>query len=384
MKLNEVGEKYVQSSIIIPQGLQIVMDDLGWFCGLDDRKNGAPSRTGMPRYHVAEDYAAVNELGHRLNMKINCAFVIGEWDFDNRLRKIPHLSKYGDGWDNAAHLDTDELRRCIGVINASEYIDIAIHGLLHGYYMQGTDNHDTSDYYYHMSGKLVMVPEGEIRARLDEFLGLLRDCGIKKEINTFVPPSFAYRTNELSGIIADYGIKFNSTIFECADSAEKLDRVIIEDGIITVDRINNLIEWDEATSDPGSLPETRGIFGCHWPNLLHEDPQRHSEVIEKWVAYFEKCADAFGVVLSRDMKFFATQALFEKYAKISENGGEIKIDISQVPRLEACDKSFVISSKMGIADIRGGKVELLQKRKGFLNYLITPGNDDAIIAFARK
>ena len=47
---------------IIPNALQIVIDDLGWFNGKDDRKNGGPSRTAMPRNHVAEDYLTVNEL----------------------------------------------------------------------------------------------------------------------------------------------------------------------------------------------------------------------------------------------------------------------------------------------------------------------------------
>ena len=107
--------------IVIPRPLQIVIDDLGWFCPTDDRAAGGPSRTGMSRYHVAADYEAINYLGERLGMKINCAFVVGEWDPDNRLRSVKHLSKYGDGWDNAAHLDREEMRRCAEVINTSPW-----------------------------------------------------------------------------------------------------------------------------------------------------------------------------------------------------------------------------------------------------------------------
>lgn len=82
--------------MLIPSCLYITMDDLGWFCGTDDRPAGGSSRSGMPRRHCAEDYAAVNELGRRLNMKINCAFVLGEWDPDNRLKRIPYLSYLRD------------------------------------------------------------------------------------------------------------------------------------------------------------------------------------------------------------------------------------------------------------------------------------------------
>ena len=78
--------------IIIPSSLQRTMDDVGWFNGEDDRKNGGSARTAMTRRHCAEDYAAINELGKRLGMRINCAFVIAEWDPDDRLKKIKNLS----------------------------------------------------------------------------------------------------------------------------------------------------------------------------------------------------------------------------------------------------------------------------------------------------
>ena len=55
---------------LIPRPLQIVVDDVGWFNGKDDREDGGPSRTGMPRRHVAEDILAINRLGKALNMNI--------------------------------------------------------------------------------------------------------------------------------------------------------------------------------------------------------------------------------------------------------------------------------------------------------------------------
>ena len=132
----------------IPRPLHIAIDDLGWFCGDDDRTNGGPSRTGMPRRHCYKDYEAINELGKQLGMKISCAFVIGEWDPDNRLKSVKFLSKYGENWDNASHLDRQEMQKCIDSIKNSEYIDLTLHGLLHGYYADGTDNTDVSDFYY--------------------------------------------------------------------------------------------------------------------------------------------------------------------------------------------------------------------------------------------
>ena len=165
-------------NIIIPSSLQITMDDVGWFNGEDDRENGGSARTAMSRRHCAEDYAAINELGRRLNMRINCAFVLGEWDPDNRLRGIKHLSKFGDSWNNAAYLGKEEMAAVAEVINASPYIDIAVHGLMHNYYDPKIP-YCNSDYFYPENGLMKMIPESEIRARLDAFFDLLDYYKIK-------------------------------------------------------------------------------------------------------------------------------------------------------------------------------------------------------------
>jgi RNA polymerase sigma factor (sigma-70 family) len=99
----------------------------------------------MSRPHVAADYEAINNLGKALDMKINCAFIIGEWDPDNRLKDIPNLSKWGNDWDNVSYIDKNKLIECIDVINNSPFIDIAVHGLMHGYYIENTDNPDDTE-----------------------------------------------------------------------------------------------------------------------------------------------------------------------------------------------------------------------------------------------
>ena len=70
----------MEASVKIPLAYQVVMDDIGWFHGSDDRHLGMPSRSGMTRDHLAEDYLVINEIGKRINQRICGAFVIGEWD----------------------------------------------------------------------------------------------------------------------------------------------------------------------------------------------------------------------------------------------------------------------------------------------------------------
>lgn len=361
----------------IPHCIQITMDDLGWFCGTDDRLNGGPARSGMPRRHRAEDYAAINELGRCLNMKINCAFILGEWDPDNRLKTIPYLSKYADSWDNVAHLDREEAERCAEVIRSGEYIDIAVHGLLHNYFKPGIP-YGNSDYYYRQDGKLCMTDEGEIRRRLDAYFDLVSYYHLQPEINSFIPPTFAYRLQEMSPILKDYGILYASTIFEIMEAPEGVavpEIAGVDNGIITVDRKNNMIPWNEVGADPRDLPVMPGIFGCHWPNALHADPARHGEIVEKWVSYFRKCADTYGVILSRDIGFCATQSLYVNYAMVTECDGGMTVDIRNVPKAAGLKNEFYISTEKPLNRWTGCDAELYETHTGFMNYKITPRAD---------
>lgn len=364
-------------NIIIPQSLQITMDDVGWFNGADDRENGGSARTAMTRRHCAEDYAAINELGKRLNMRINCAFVLGEWDPDNRLRKIKWLSKYGDSWDNASYLGREEMMAVADVINASEYIDIAVHGLMHNYYKSGVPYSNT-DYYYTLNGKTYIAPEEEIRARFDAFFDLLDHYKINKTVNSFIPPTFKYIWQSMDKVHADYGIKYVSTLFDPRDlimpSGVKMPSFAgIEGGsVITLNRNNNFIPWYEISTNLDNAPIVKGIFGCHWPNILHEDKTRHGEILESWVRYFERCANTFGIILSRDIAFAAEQTLFYEYARLEDKNGALEIDISGVPRTDACLGKFYISSKNEIKEYFGCDIKLYEKKDGFINYAVIP------------
>jgi len=370
--------------LIIPHCLQITMDDLGWFCGTDDREQAGPSRTGMPRRHCHADYAAVNELGRLLDMKINCAFVLGEWDPDNRLRDVPHLSKYGENWNNAAYFDAEEAKKCVEVINRSPYLDIAVHGLLHGYYMAGTDNYDASDYYYEIGGKLYLVEEAEIRRRLDHFFRLLRDHGIQKEINSFIPPNFTYRWNDLAKILKDYGITYVSTIFETM--AYEGDKPVIADledcGMVTMDRVNNLIEWDVVDADLAELPPVAGIFGVHWPNFLHLDPQNNMEAAQRAADYFLRCGQQFGIILSRDLAFCAAQSLYHRFGKVERQGAAYRIDLSEVPKHPAVEQKFYISTAETPVRWEGCTLREYETKESFVNYEILPERDQILIEMA--
>lgn len=325
----------------IPNPFFLVIDDLGWFCGDDDRKSGGASRTCMPRRHCAADYAAVNALGKAVNMKINCAFVLSEWDPDNRLKSIPYLSKYSN-WDNASHLDTDEAKRCVEVINNSEYIDFALHGLNHGYYAPFVDTPDVSDFYYYKNGEVFTVNEKEIRQRIDAFYDILNFHGINKKITSAVMPSGVYRWNELSHILHDYGIKYVTNPSYGTKDLPSEDAIcgIENSGIITCNRLC-MAPWDSVDAATDSLPSCgfpdgeKGVFGLHWPNILNADPNLNMQTVDRWIRYINNCSEHIETFISPDIETTMHQFLYLTRSEIENSGNEILINVSKVPISDA-------------------------------------------------
>jgi len=350
------------------------MDDVGWFNGSDDRKNGGSARTAMTRRHCAADYEAINELGRRLDMKINCAFVIGEWDDDNRLKRVPYLSKFGDAWNNAAYLGREEMAAVKAAVNASPYIDIAVHGLMHNYYNPNVPYSNT-DYYYYEDKVCRAIPEKEIRMRLDAFFDMLDHHGIEKNVNSFIPPNFTYKWGSISHILRDYEIKYASTVFtsmKLPDGFDCPNTAGVDNGIITVNRNVNFVPWYEISTNLDECEPVSGIFGCHWPNVLHEDPSRHKEVIDGWVRYFDRCSNTYGIILSKDIAFAATQSLYREYAKTEFADNIIRIDISDVPKNGGLNECFYISSRSEITYCNGCDISVHERKNGFINYKIIP------------
>lgn len=372
----------------IPAALQINMDDVGWWCGSDDRKIGGPSRTAMPRPHCVRDYQAIADLGKALNMKITCAMVIGEWDMDNRLaNEVPYFSHYGENWNNSAYRDSDQMREAVEIMNNSSYIDIALHGLYHGYYMPGVDNPDISDFYYRIDNKYYVVPEDEIRNRLDHFFLLYEEHKMTTPVESFIPPSFVYRDFEISEILREYGIKycepiFNSTLSIGANNPELLESVFVENDIITVDRGFNPIPWDSVNSDFDAVADKPfGIMGIHWPNILNMDPEKHGDTLKKILPYFDRCSQTFGIVMSRNMAFAATQALYRKYTKLTKQENIIILDLNDIPKASGRLNSFFVSTKQKPKAFENCKLDEIQTKDGFENYEIIPNGNIIKIYF---
>ena len=367
---------------VLPRCVQICMDDLGWFNGMDARRRGGLPRSGMPRYHCAEDYVAINELGKRLNMRINAAFILGEWDPDNRLADIPYFTHF-KVWDNATYIDRKEAEACADVIRNSPYIDMAIHGLMHSHFAPDVDDLLTSDYYHVKKRKANILPKDQLRLKLDHFFDLVEYYDFQKQINSFIPPSFYYRWNELSQILKEYGIQYVSTIFNCstAQDNETLRNLLIvdEDGVLSINRENNTVPWYQYNPDLTNHEPVDGIFGTHWPNFLDFEPEDNLKVVERNVPYFEKCANRFGSMMSRDIGFWGNQALYVQDAVLTCHADRVEIDLQNVMQHPCRYDHFYLSVKQAPTSCTGGSFALYEKKDGYATYKITPTGNRVIL-----
>lgn len=62
-------------NVILPVAIELVVDDVGWHNGADERYLNLPARSGLPRFHHPDDVKALNAIGEALNMKIICSFM---------------------------------------------------------------------------------------------------------------------------------------------------------------------------------------------------------------------------------------------------------------------------------------------------------------------
>lgn len=362
------------SDVRIPVALQLVLDDVGWMYGRDERWENYPSRTGMPRRHVLEDYVAINEVGRAINMEIHATFVIGEWDKWGVLRKVPNSNPFGENWNGSPHLNVAEAEKIRDYINGSEYIEIALHGLLHDYWYNGV-NIGGREYEQPegnvKGGKGIRVSNDYLRTHLDAFMEIYNNWGFTKPIRSFCCPGgagTAWKDDEFSFVLKEYGIKY-----WCNGG---IDRCRVSNGIIINPKAVPFLPWEAYDINPAKLetlnPETSGIISGHWPCLLRYDPELNLERVGDWKKYFQRQANVFGHILPRDIAFTSHQQLYRYFAKLSEHGDMIKLDLTKADEAYPNKQPIYISVKDGAAPTEciGGVISEYEKMEGFINYKI--------------
>ena len=384
----------VKDFVCIPHSFLVVVDDVGWWCGDDHMYKNGPSRSGIGRRHCAEDYLALIELGRRLNMRIKCGFVVGEWDRTNLLAKVRNSNKHGSDWDNASRLDPsiDKVRDIIN--SGQDYIEFALHGLVHMYWNDDGIMERAEFFQANVddTGIYRMTPPDIIREHLDSYFEILYQNEFPTDIKSFVPPCFNYTyspdDDKLSTILAEYGIKYISTPFRSMQytTAEKPVDVGVENGIITVDRTSDLTAWYAVGADTPNVVK-KSYYGMHWPNFLSQDPERNMEVVDRWVEYFSQYKNNFDILPARDNAMGSTQALYKRFTGVAIENQSMSLDFKEVDSqgVRDLDLTFYINVKNGFVPQSDNSLEIskYEEKEEFTTYKVTRRDsiEDAVIHF---
>lgn len=328
----------------IPMPLQVCVDDVGWWSGTDGSRWHQPYRTGMGRRHVPEDYSALALLGQRLGMKILAGFVLCEWDRNNLLRDLPSSTWMGADWNNDS-LDQDHAEQAAHIVRSSPHaIEIGLHGVGHEFWSNGvmyrSEFHDA---------QCRMRKASVIRKHLDCFHELMAQYSFNGNPVSFIPSalkhSFGNGDDGFQKILNEYGIRYSFLSFRKARqyTPPQAPGVAWESGVVLLDRGECECAWNEPSCKP-VFSFDRPVLPLHWTNLLHQNPDRNSDVVHCWADFLEQGAKAHGCILSSDTRACFTQYLYRTCSAVSSTNGVISLDLKWVDKLpaKALDDSFVV------------------------------------------
>ena len=328
------GGREPSCKAVIPMPLQIVVDDLGWWCGRDGSAENEPFRTGILRNHCVEDYAAAVRLGKSLGMRPMFAMMLGEWDTHGRVEKLFHLPWLAPHFASlhARRLPYEEVASLMR--ESTDSIEIGLHGILHEYW---PDDGKLSRAEWHDSDGRPR-PLASWQERLDLYWSLLEEYDFGQAPTSYVPTAYRHHFcregQNLAEILAGYGI---STIYA---EIEKMVRTRepshrwfgFDHSCITVQRSNDPFRWDAIAPEPSYIPP-EPVCGMHWPNLLHPDPERNFEVVDRWVSVLQEENLRLDRILSRNTDEFVEQLAHHETTKIDSRGGKLSIDAAAYFRL---------------------------------------------------
>ncbi|MCK4751057.1 MAG: hypothetical protein KAT15_28560 [Bacteroidales bacterium] len=316
----------------IPVPIQVVIDDVGWWSGRDGSQQQEPFRTGIDRNHTIADYEAIVKLGRALGIRPQAAMVLCEWDRENILRELPESTWMGKKWDNSNWVGPwlDEAADLIQ--NNHDHFEFTVHGLGHEYWSSGKlarAEWSTEDG--------TMRPVNHVNKHLDYFEKIVEQNKLGSLPSSFVPTAFNHgfgltgeHTQSLAELLNKRGISYINTPFYKMQNADNVTNGVfgLDAGVLTVDRGNDLLKWNVMSR----LPE--GEFngptcGMHWPNILHQDPERNSEIVMGWIEFLKPYNDRFDTMLAKDSLYFQKQLLHHVSTGVNINGDMIELDFRE-------------------------------------------------------
>jgi len=167
---------------------------------------------------------------------------------------------------------------------------------------------------------------------------------------------------------------------ENEDLNDTIKREIQEETGIILSNRNRSVPWNIIGADTKKLPvdgitmvegkPSYGVFGLHWPNVLHINPEKNMEVVASWTEYIKNCSEQFSTFISPDLAFTSNQLLYLNFADVQVIDNRIIIDVSKVPS----NDEFCVNIKECIFKYFGCVISKFSAHTDFTTYKIKPTN----------
>ena len=376
-------------NIKIPVALQISIDDLGWHDGRDYGCMKKATRSGIPRDHVVGDYTVMNELGRALNQKILGKLCLADWDKDNFLRGEIGVTDDPVNWDRAHTIDMDYAKACFDEMEKSEYIEYCVHSIMHGRYDEEGHIITEKELFERLPDKTwIPISNEELDRRLTLFFKIYNSWGFKQKLTVYGAPCgvpYDMTANQIAGLNAvlyKHGIRYWRSHWAYFQP----DEVILSYPVKYVAsnrQMSIAIPWDAYDVDIDALPECVlsdeedhwGLVALHWTNFLRLDPEENMKYLPKWIEYFKRQSEYFGIMISRDFEFSTIQQYHFRLARIEYADNAYVIDLSRLLKqnYDGLKKEFYVSLKKGVTpkSCAGGVIKLYEEKRDFNTYKIT-------------
>ena len=383
---------------VVPMPIQVVIDDVGWWSGHDGSEQQEPYRTGIHRNHVPEDYEAIARLGQLLGIRPQAAMILCEWDRANMLRKLPTSTWMGSNWDNRKWVGPWLERAADIILRNAPHFEITVHGVGHEYW---TDGKFTRAEWADSKG--TMRPLDQVEAHLDSYEALLKQNQLGPLPVSFVPTAFLHGFGPTDGhkvslaeILRRRGIVYINTPFESMQNRAAVSHGVFgfDAGVITIDRSQDLLDW----SDIGKAPTGQLLgptCGMHWPNLLHPNPERNSEIVDGWVRFLQPYHGSMDTVLAANSESFRTQLVYHVCARLTMTDDSIRLDfagVDSLPRLANQQELTLKVRSHHTLSFKSDSIKLVSEdpveTEGSYQYTLRlerlPGRKDAQLSFAPR
>ncbi len=138
----------------------------------------------------------------------------------------------------------------------------------------------------------------------------------------------------MAEVLAKHGIEYINTPFDNMYNSKEVQHGLFgsNSGVITVDRGEDLHPWNTI----GRMPkgELHGpTCGMHWSNVLHSNPERNSEIVDKWVKLLQPYNDRLNTNLSQNSLSVRHQLVHYVCTKTNVTDKAVKIDFRNVDKL---------------------------------------------------